>query len=147
MPFLSKSSLSSLTARLRLQWLGLVIASVGTPSFAQTTPTCHTEQVRHDRVEIRCPWPGAARRLRFDAHLAGSHDDTTATLAATLNGAPLACAPGNKTSIDGQDEGDVTLSCQLTAPSAATGTMELRFNVRWYHARYSGFDLRVEPGG
>lgn len=130
-----------------LATLGLLAAAVGTPSFAQTVPACHTEQARHDRVEVRCLWPAAAQGLRFEAHLAGSHDDTTATLAATLDGAPLACAPGTKTSIDGQDEGDVTLSCQLTAPAAASGAREVRFHVRWYHARYGGFDVRVEPGG
>lgn len=113
---------------------------------AQASTACHTAERRHDRVELRCPWPAGAQTLRFEAHLAGSHDDTEAVLIASLNGTPLPCASGSKTSIDGaKDEGDVTLSCRLTAPPAAGQRTELRFHLRWYHARYTGFDVRVEP--
>lgn len=133
---------------LRLHALGLMVAAVGMPSLAQTAPTCHVEQARHDRVEVRCPWPASAPALRFEAHLAGSHDDTSATLVATLHdAAPLACAAGSKTRLDGEEEGDVTLSCHLAAPPAAGSTTEVRFLVRWYHARYGGFTVRAEPGG
>jgi hypothetical protein len=34
--------------------------------------------------------------MPFTAGFSGSHDDTTLSLAATLDGAPLACAPGSK---------------------------------------------------
>ena len=132
---------------LGLHALGLLVATFGMPSLAQTAPTCHVEQARHDRVEVRCPWPASAPALRFEAHLAGSHDDTSATLVATLHDAPLACAAGSKTRLDGEEEGDVTLSCHLVAPPAAGSTTEVRFLVRWYHARYGGFTVRAEPGG
>lgn len=135
------------TLRVRLHMLGLLVATASTPSLAQTPPTCHVEQARHDRLEVRCPWPASAPALRFEARLAGSHDDTAATLVATLQGAPLTCEAGSKTRIDGEAEGDVTLSCHLTAPPAAGRATEVRFLVRWYHARYDGFTVRTEPGG
>lgn len=127
-------------------FLGTLLVSMG--ASAHASPACHTELSRHDRAELRCPWPAGAPALRFDAHFAGSHDDTEATLGASVNGTPLACAAGSKTSIDSsRDEGDVTLSCRLTAPSAAppnSASAELRIALRWYHARYTGFELRVE---
>ncbi|WOB06003.1 hypothetical protein [Piscinibacter gummiphilus] len=132
---------------LPLRWLGLLIVMASSPSHAQPAIACHTEQARHDRLDVRCPWPADAPRLRFEAHFAGSHDDTTATLVATVNGTPLTCAAGSKTSIDGQDEGDVTLTCTLTAPPLARGATHVRFELRWHHARYGGFAVRVEPGG
>lgn len=127
----------------RLFCIALLGSIAGT---SQANTACHTEQARHDRVEVRCTWPTGAQGLRFDAHLAGSHDDTEATLTATLNGTPLSCASGSKTTIDGsKDEGDVTLSCHLAPPPAATGSAQLRFQLRWYHARYTGFELKAAP--
>lgn len=130
---------------IRLPCVALLALISSVPLFAQPAPPCHTEQARHDRVELRCPWPANTPGLRLEAHFSGSHDDTTATLAATLDGAPVACAAGSKTAIDGQDEGDVTLSCQLGAPPVGAGMQALRFELRWHHARFTGYDLRVAP--
>lgn len=121
----------------------LLLAAAPAISFANTSASCQAE-ARHDRVEVRCPWPTGAKHLRFEADLTGSHDDTSASLAATLDGTPLRCEPGSKTTIDGQDDGDVTMSCALSAPSAANGPAQLHFLLRWYHARYGGFRLLAE---
>jgi carbon monoxide dehydrogenase subunit G len=133
---------------LRLPVLTLLAAMAGAPSAtAQAIPPCQTVQARHDRLAVRCPWPADAMGLRFEAHFAGSHDDTEASLAATLDGTPLACAAGSKTRIDStQDEGDVTLSCQLSAPVGGGAARQLVFQLRWYHARYTGFEVRAAPG-
>lgn len=128
--------------RLRLL-LAVLLVAIGSASHA--SPACRTETSRHDRAELRCNWPAGAQALRLDAHFSGSHDDTEATLSASMKGTPLPCAAGSKTSIDSsRDEGDVTLTCRLAAPPAG-GAAELRIELRWYHARYTGFELRVEP--
>ncbi len=129
-----------------LRWLAIAaLASI--TAAPQAHAACQAEGARHDRIEVRCSWPAGARGLHFEAHFAGSHDDTAASLIASLNDTPLACAAGSKTTLDGQEEGDATMSCRLTAVPVSTGTpTTLRFQLRWHHARYTGFDVRVEPG-
>jgi hypothetical protein len=129
--------------------LALALLASGTAPVQADTPACQSHAPRHDRLDVRCSWPPAAatgevRALRFEARFAGSHDDTTASLSASLDGRPLVCAAGSKTEIDGQDEGDVTLSCRVSVAAAAGAAPVLRFQLAWYHARYASFDLQAE---
>ncbi len=98
-----------------------------------------------DRRDITCAVkaPSAAQRLRFKAHFSGSHDDTTAAMALTLDGAPLACDPGSKTYLEGED-GDVALECRFSIAPGASATRSVRALLSWHHAEYTRFELVAE---
>ncbi|MBL0726232.1 hypothetical protein [Piscinibacter sp. HJYY11] len=123
--------------------------SAAQPASADTrkpASPCEAHQPRHDRLDVRCRWPAGSgpQALRFDAHFAGSHDDTSASLVASLNGTALNCAAGSKTQLDGQDEGDVTMSCRFSLTSPLREEVVLRFELAWFHARQTGFELVSE---
>lgn len=127
--------------------LTLATWAAGTgPAFAAGPATCESVTPRNERREISCALKvsTASQRFRFTAHFSGSHDDTTASLALTLDGAPLACAPGSKTYLEGED-GDVALECRFSlTPGEALTTRGLRALLAWHHAEYTRFELVTE---
>jgi len=129
-----------------MRWLLSLAALVGGPAAAATPAACESLTPRPDRREISCPLkaPATAQRFRFKAHFSGSHDDTTATLALTLDGAPLACEPGSKTYLEAED-GDVMLECRFSiAPGDTPTPRSLRALLAWHHAEYTRFELVPE---
>jgi hypothetical protein len=115
-------------------------ASTG-PAGATEPAACESLTPRNERREVSCALkvPTAAQRFRFKAHFSGSHDDTTATMKLTLDGALLACEPGSKTYLEAED-GDVALECRFSVvPGDATRNM--RALISWHHAEYTRFEL------
>lgn len=113
------------------------------PMPAEDRPSCESHAPRWDRRDIRCPMSasGIVRHFRFTARFSGSHDDTTASLRPTIDGAPLACDTGSKTELMGED-GDVSLECRFSV--SAGPTQVLRVMLSWHHAEYTDFEFESE---
>jgi hypothetical protein len=103
---------------------------------------CDSHAPGGDSRDITCPLSasGTAQRYRFRASFSGSHDDTTASMAITLDGTPLACEPGGKTSLMGED-GDVSLECRFATTQKAGTKPVLRVQLAWRHAQYTAFEF------
>ena len=135
------------TMRLVAALIGCVLA--GLPMLlaayaaqAQGQARCVRQAGAGNKLELQCPLAasGLLRRFRFKAYFSGGHDDTVASLTATLGGMPLACEPGSKTSLMGED-GDVALECGFSIAEEAGGEHILRVMLSWSHAQYEGFAL------
>jgi hypothetical protein len=88
---------------------------------------------------ITCALPaGGAHRLT--ANFGGGHDDTSASLTATLDGEATECAPDSKTKLFGED-GDVSLHCSI---GVADKPRTLVVTVLFSHAWYRDFRLAAE---
>ncbi len=130
-----------------MRWL-LTLATLAAgagPATSATSAACESITPRSDRRDITCALKAAtaAQHLSFKAHFSGSHDDTTASMALTLDGAPLACAPGSKTYLEAED-GDVALECRFTLAPGAGTTRSVRALLSWHHAEYTRFELVAE---
>ncbi len=119
-------------------------AETGSTPAAAPSP-CTLRLPGHSTQEFECRLDPAvaARSLRFKVFFSGSHDDTRATLEATLNGAPLDCADGSKTNTEGED-GEVSLDCRFTVAGNPAAHDVLRVALRWHHAQYMGFELKAD---
>ncbi len=127
-------------------FIALLSQAVWTSSaMAQGKPSCEVTGPGYDSHDIRCSLStsGAPQRFRFKANFSGSHDDTTASLTATLDGAPLACEKGSKTDLMGED-GEVSLDCRFSIAGAPGTKQVLGVRVHWRHAQYKDFELRSE---
>jgi hypothetical protein len=131
----------------RRAWLDLMLllavtAVTAGPAAAAEALTCEPLSVAWDRHEYRCPLTadGNERRLRFKADFSGGHDDTEASMALTLDGAPLACDPGSKTRLFGED-GDVSLECRLVLAGPAGTQRVLGAKLRFSHAEFVAIEL------
>jgi hypothetical protein len=121
----------------------VLAAGAAAPAGAAPAPAvpCVAQPSAGDLKNVSCRLPAATTtgRFRFKADFSGGHDDTMASIALTLNGEPLECAPGSKTRLMGED-GDVFLECRFDiAPS--TQSQLVAVTIRWSHAQYEGFDL------
>jgi hypothetical protein len=125
----------------------LVGLAVFAGAHAQGEPRCESQAGTGNKLELRCPLAasGAPQRFRFEARFSGGHDDTVASMTATLDGAPLACEPGSKTSLMGED-GDVSLECRFSIAKEAGAERVLRVTLSWSHAQYAGFALDSAGG-
>ncbi|HZF20498.1 MAG TPA: hypothetical protein VE008_12430 [Burkholderiales bacterium] len=114
------------------------------PAAAQGKLPCESQPPGYDTHVVKCSLSatGAAQRLRFKADFSGSHDDTTASITTTLDGVPLACDKGSKTSTQGED-GEVSLECRFSL-AGEPGTKRLEVRVQWRHAQYKDFELRSD---
>jgi hypothetical protein len=125
----------------------LVLLPLLPPSAAQgeTRPRCEAPPAPGDRLDIACKLSASAtpRPMRFSANFSGSHDDTMASMTATLDGAELACDAGSKTDLMGED-GDVSLHCRFTLVAPAGAERVLKVALSWRHAQYTGFELEAE---
>jgi hypothetical protein len=122
--------------------LGVSAAAGMHSAQAQGKARCESQAPGGDTRDITCPLKasGAAQRFRFKANFSGGHDDTMASMTATLDGAPLACEQGSKTSLMGED-GDVSLECRFSIGERPPGERFLRVTVSWRHAQYTDFEL------
>jgi hypothetical protein len=109
---------------------------------AQEKPSCASRETGGDNREITCPLTISKvdQRFHFKANFAGSHDDTTASMVVTLDGLPLACDAGSKTSLMGED-GEVSLDCRFRTKREAGTKTSLTVVVTWRHAQYLDFEL------
>ena len=98
---------------------------------------CESTSPGGDFVQFHCPVPasGSEQRWRFKAYFSGGHDDTSASMKATLNGAPFECAAGSKTQLYGED-GEVSLVCHARIPSSPVERPMFEVALLWSHAQY-----------
>jgi hypothetical protein len=120
----------------------LVLAVTAGSAGAAEVLTCNTQSAGWDRHEYNCPLTanGTEQRLRFKADFSGGHDDTEASIAFTLDGAPLACSQGSKTSLFGED-GDISLECYLALTGPPGTKRLLGATVKFSHAEFVGVEL------
>lgn len=136
---MSNTGIKNVTTK--LAWAALCFAALA-PAGAQAQPAvaqasgCESKTNGGDLVVYSCPLVAkeAAQRYKFVANFGGSHDDTKLSISATLNGAPVVCAPGSKASSRYED-GDISLDCRLELKAAAGSRHLLAVKVQWYHAQ------------
>jgi hypothetical protein len=80
------------------------------------------------------------RHYRLEVHFSGGHDDTSASLSATLNGIPLTCGSNSKTKLFGED-GEVSLWCDFEVGATGGPSHRLEGVVAYRHAQYVGARL------
>jgi hypothetical protein len=84
--------------------------------------------------ELACPVPAGGGWLRITAAFSGVHDDSQAAVLALLDDKPVACEPGAKLRITGEDEGD-TLTCRFRVGAQDGGAARsLALRLVWHHA-------------
>jgi hypothetical protein len=112
---------------------------------AETKITCESPPAPGDLREIRCPLvaSGNAQRFRFKANFSGGHDDTRASLKASLDDSPLACDPDSKTSLFGE-EGDISLECGFSMTGNADRVHILTVTLLWSHTQYMDIELHLD---
>jgi hypothetical protein len=120
----------------------LMLAVTTGSACAAEVLTCDTQSVGWDRHEYRCPLTanGTEQRLRFKADFSGGHDDTEASMVMTLDGVPLACSKGSKTSLFGED-GDISLECHLALTGPPGTKRLLGATLKFRHAEFVAFEL------
>lgn len=103
---------------------------------AETVVTCAAQTEGGDLINFTCPLvaSGASQLYRLRADFEGSHDDTSASLKATLDGAPLECDLGSKLASEGED-GDVRLECRFRVNGNKGTTRLLAITLLWSHAQ------------
>ena len=126
----------------RILLSSLLSTLVAGASHAAATETCTSESSTFDSRTITCVIEGTdtSQRYRLQANFTGGHDDTKASLVASLDGSPFACAPGSKTSLFGED-GEVSLWCDVASLPAGRQSA-LQVTVTWGHAQYADFSFR-----
>ena len=122
-----------------------VAAALLMSALAHAQPRCEASAAGREKLDVACslPEPATGKRYRFTAHFSGSHDDTRLSMVVTLEGAPLACEPGSKTDLTGED-GDVSLQCIVPAAAQVVTTRALQVRLAWWHALYTHFELSAE---
>jgi hypothetical protein len=120
-------------------------ANAGDAAKAADKVPCESSQRPGGRLDVACPLPaaGAAQRFRFKANFSGGHDDTMASMTATLDDRPLACDAGGKTRLQGED-GDVSLECLFAVEGRGGAKALLKVAVSWSHAEYQNVELAAE---
>ena len=116
--------------------LGLAVAGALASAKAAEPSACAARLVLPESQDVRCPLDPSAlgRPMRFVAQFTGSHDDTRLGLTATLDGRPLICAPGSRTSLVAED-GEVSLDCRFRIdPRTTQPVLEVALSV--HHAQY-----------
>lgn len=114
-------------------------AEANSESVDQGTP-CTTHTTGGDALDVECLLDAAQtlRRFHFKVNFSGGHDDTRASIKPTLDGAPLACEGGGKTSLLGE-EGDISLECGFSIPGGPATTHVFKVKVLWSHAQYTDY--------
>ena len=122
--------------------LSAPLAAASDPSPAGAAACSETNPSGGDIRVVTCRFP-AGRAHRFTARFGGGHDDTSASLAATLDGQATDCDAGSKMRLFAED-GDVSLHCRVTAAGTAGGAHTLVVTVLWSHAQYRDFVFSAE---
>ena len=127
----------------------LLLASLvsGPPSRAtaaksDVAPQCHATPGLGEAMDYTClltlSRPG--QHFVFRATFDGGHDDTMASFAAQLDGTPIECNAGSKTSLMGGD-GTVSLDCRVSPVGAVGSVHHLDIALAWTHAQYARYDI------
>lgn len=128
--------------------LGVAAWGLAWPSdahAAETVVTCAAQTEGGDLINFTCPLvaSGASQLYRLRADFDGSHDDTSASLKATLDGAPLECDVGSKLESAGED-GNVRLECRFRVSDKKGATRLLAITLLWSHAQLVGTEFVFE---
>lgn len=125
--------------------LGMAAAAKVNAAQAQGNIQCESPAAAGDTRDISCPLKasGTLQRLRFRANFSGGHDDTIASMRASLDGVPLACEEGSKTSLMGED-GDVNLECRFSINQSAGTDHVMTVTLSWGHAQYTDFEFNSD---
>lgn len=114
---------------------------------AEPPGRCTAVRVPADSQDVTCVLDPATlgQPLRFVAAFAGSHDDTRLKLDATLDGEPLTCADGSRTSLFAED-GEVHLDCRFRAVAAKNSGAPpvLKVALTVHHAQFVSSSLAPE---
>jgi hypothetical protein len=123
---------------------GSILAAETQPKAA-AQPACESQTNGGDMIDFQCPLSTATptRRFHFKANFSGGHDDTSASMTATLNGTSLACDEGSKTKLFAE-EGNISLHCSFSIAKSAGTEQLLRVNLLWSHAQYTNIELRAD---
>lgn len=135
---IARASIALLTAAAA----GVAVAA-GAPGEENTA--CESQSPGGDFVQFTCQLPARTSEhyWHFQANFAGGHDDTSASMTLTLDGAPLECEAGSKTRLFGED-GDVSLVCRFRVLGAAGAPLLLGVSLLWSHAQYVRTELAAE---
>ena len=97
-----------------------------------------------DRRDVTCIFTasGNTQHASFGIRFLGSHDDTQLSMTPALNGQPLTCGPGSRTSSRFED-GEITLECRFPLQAKADSRQLLEVEIVWTHAQYDGFEFAV----
>lgn len=97
---------------------------------------CESSTLGGDMFDVHCPLPATPtpQRYRYEAHFSGGHDDTKASLAPALDGAPIACDEARSKLRLFAEEGDVWLACEFETPGGAAPVFTVR--VLWHHCQH-----------
>ena len=122
---------------------GVATAVAAVPG--QENGACESQSPGGDFVQFNCPLltRSIEQRWRFEAHFAGGHDDTSASMSLALGDAPLDCEEGSKTRLFAED-GDVSLVCHFRMRSTAGARPVLGVSLLWSHAQYVRTELVAE---
>lgn len=127
----------------------LLAAALALPAQAATSLPCEGRATGYGSADLVCVVePGAAAALlTFTARFSGVHDDSQAGLAASVEGAPLACTDDSRTRIAGEEDGD-TLVCRFMLAARGQATRRIRIHLLWFHAEPVAFNMVREerPG-
>ena len=125
--------------------LAVAVAAAATAAPGQEYRACESQSPGGDFVQFSCPLlvRGIEQHWRFEAHFAGGHGDTSASMALTLGDAPLDCEEGSKTRLSAED-GDVSLVCRFRVRSSAGARPVLGVALLWSHAQYVRTELVSE---
>lgn len=121
---------------------GLAAADGSESATAAVKLQCESQTPGGDALDVKCPLSasGETQRFRFKVDYSGGHDDTSASLTATLNEQPLVCEEGSKVELMGE-EGEVSLLCNFSIKGTAGTKQVLAVKLKWSHAQYTGFEL------
>ncbi len=96
-----------------------------------------------DKRDITCQFTAAGvQQALFKVRFLGSHDDTQLSMTPALDGLPLTCGPGSKTSSRFED-GEITLECRFVIEAKVDSTHLLKMEIVWTHAQYDGFEFTL----
>lgn len=126
--------------------LPLLLALVGMPAVPSRAadgagdPACTGRSVNPEVESVSCAAASTPRPYTITVRFAGGHDDTKASLTATVDDRPYPCADGSKTRLFGED-GEISLFCRVALPDA-TGRLDLR--VDYTHAQFVGHEVGLD---
>jgi hypothetical protein len=111
-------------------------------SVAASPPSCDTQDTTNDSRDILCVIPTAseARRFAFVANFSGGHDDTSASIQASMDDQPLSCDDDSKMTLFAED-GDVSLYCRFSVNRNLGRDTHIKVRIHWSHAQYTNFEL------
>ena len=130
--------------------LPAVITFIGMPCLAaQAAPAsrpadpCTVSGATGGDIRVVTCTVAAGGTYRLSFRFRGGHDDTSASLSASLDGRPFDCGVGSKTTLFAED-GDIELHCRAEVAGDVGTDRSLMVTVLWSHAQYRDFSFSSE---